>query len=58
MTIDPQLEEAYIGMLDEIYEEVDVGLTFNPSRVLKACDPVAYYQGYLDYVANFHEGTP
>lgn len=43
--------EQYEEMLDECYEPLKLGqLTFNPSQVLKRCDPVAYRCGLNDYV--------
>ena len=49
----------YDQMLDETNEQIVIGsLLYSPSDVLKAVDPIAYEQGfldYLDYVANGDE---
>lgn len=43
-------EEDYDDMLDECYDEISIGgITFNPSQVLKECDPTAYRCGFNDY---------
>jgi hypothetical protein len=36
-------EEMFDEYLDEIHQEYSMGwLTFTPSQILKACDPIAY----------------
>ena len=50
-----QAEEMYDDMIDEIYGEVKVGVTFNASRVLKELDPIAYRCGFSDYVDSLFE---
>lgn len=48
--------EQYDEMLDECSDEVVIGnLTFSPSNVLKECDPIAYREGYQDYINSFDE---
>jgi hypothetical protein len=45
-----ELEEMYKQLLDEDRELIRVGgCVFDPSRVLKQCDPVAYRTGMHDY---------
>lgn len=50
------LAPLYDQMLDETNEQIVIGnLLYAPSDVLKAVDPIAYEQGffdYLDYIAN------
>lgn len=50
-----QAEEMYDDMIDEIYGEVKVGVTFNASRVLKELDPIAYRCGFNDYMDSLFE---
>jgi hypothetical protein len=51
-----QAYEAYEEMLDEVYETVRIGdLEFDPSAVLKQCDPIAYHLGFADYVNSLME---
>ena len=46
--------EEYDEVLDDCHEMVRIGgLEFYPSTVLKECDPVAYDQGFSDYVNGF-----
>lgn len=46
-----QADEAWDEYLDEIADEFRVGdLTYQPSRVLRAVDPIAYRCGLLDYL--------
>lgn len=41
----------YDQMLDETNEQIVIGnLLYAPSDVLKAVDPIAYEQGFLDYL--------
>jgi hypothetical protein len=41
----------YDQMLDETNEQIVIGnLLYSPSDVLKAVDPIAYEQGFLDYL--------
>ncbi|MGV2479765.1 UNVERIFIED_CONTAM: hypothetical protein IGO34_23300 [Salmonella enterica subsp. enterica serovar Weltevreden] len=36
-------EDRFDEMLDELYESITVaGIEFEPSRILKECDPIAY----------------
>ncbi|MCP3684445.1 MAG: hypothetical protein GY861_17335 [bacterium] len=43
-------EDEYDEMLDDTSEEIKIGsLTFDPSDVLKNCDPTAYRCGYNDW---------
>jgi hypothetical protein len=50
-TIDSwELEERYCDMLDECYPMVEFGeLRYEPSRVLREVDPIAYRVGMNDY---------
>lgn len=42
-------EEEYDELLDDIYSPIEIGnLVFNPSRVLKELDPIAYRCGMAD----------
>jgi hypothetical protein len=51
-----ELEEMYKQSLDEDRELIRVGgSTFDPSRVLKQCDPVAYRTGMHDYADSLLE---
>lgn len=44
-------ESQYDDMLDECYDMVNIGnLSYYPSKVLEAVDPIAYRCGYNDYV--------
>lgn len=41
----------YDQMLDETNEQIVIGhLLYAPSDVLKAVDPIAYEQGFYDYL--------
>ncbi len=45
------LYPLYDQMLDETNEQIVIGnLLYSPSDVLKAVDPIAYDQGFLDYL--------
>ncbi len=45
------LYPLYDQMLDETNEQIVIGnLLYSPSDVLKAVDPIAYEQGFLDYL--------
>ena len=45
------LMPLYDQMLDETNEQIVIGhLLYAPSDVLKAVDPIAYEQGFLDYL--------
>ena len=39
----------YDEMLDEVYDQIEIGVSLNPSDVLKQCDPVAYNLGNQEY---------
>jgi hypothetical protein len=48
----PEFDE----FLDEVYEPISVvGLTYYPSQVLFACDPVAYRIYSSDYLSAIEE---
>jgi len=47
--------EMYDDMIDECCGEVNVGVTFNASRVLRELDPIAYRCGFNDYVDSLFE---
>ncbi len=45
------LAPLYDQMLDETNEQIVIGnLLYAPSDVLKAVDPIAYEQGFYDYL--------
>lgn len=45
------LAPLYDQMLDETNEQIVIGnLLYSPSDVLKSVDPIAYDQGFLDYL--------
>jgi hypothetical protein len=45
-----EASEMYDDMLDDCNEEVQVcGMSYNPSRVLKEVDPIAYNCGFSDF---------
>jgi len=45
-----ELEQMYDEMLDEVYGVVEIaGMTYDTSRALKDCDPIAYRVGMSDY---------
>lgn len=44
-------EEQYDEMLDDVYGTVKIaGLEYETSRALKELDPIAWREGYLDYM--------
>ena len=45
-----EAEEMYEEMIDECYGEINVGVTFNASRVLRELDPIAYRCGFNDWM--------
>lgn len=46
------LQPLYDQMLDETNEQIVIGtLLYSPSDVLKAVDPIAYEQGFFDYLS-------
>jgi len=46
-------KEIYDELLDECYGEIKIGnITFDPSRVLKELDPIAYDCGLYDYLSD------
>lgn len=46
-----ELQSMYDDMLDGVSETIQVfGLTYDPSHVLKELDPVAYRNGFNDYI--------
>jgi len=48
--------ELFTEMLDECYPEVAVGsCTFNPSDVMKNCDPVAFRIGVGEYLSSLKD---
>jgi len=43
--------ELYDEMLDELYSPINIaGIEFDPSRVLKELDPIAYQCGFNDWL--------
>ena len=48
-------EEDYNKMLDEVYGEINVGVTLSPSRVLKECNLTAYTYGFNKYQEYIYE---
>jgi hypothetical protein len=47
-----ETEVIYDEFLDECYEEVNIGVTFSPSFVLKKLDPICYNIGLCKYFDN------
>ena len=45
-------DTLYDEMLDEIYGEINVGVTLSASKVLSECDPTAYRCGFSDWLDN------
>ena len=46
----------YDMLLDEIYGEIKLGyMVFMPSVIIKNLDPIAYEQGYFDYITGVEE---
>lgn len=45
-------EQIYDDFLDECYEEIDVGVKFRPSRVLKELDPITYDCRQYEYLSS------
>ena len=43
-----ELHERYDRMLDECYEPHPLG--YDPSKILKKCDPIAYRCGFNDWL--------
>ncbi len=43
-------EQMYDDFLDEIYGEINVGVTLSASKVLSECDPIAYRCGFNDWL--------
>lgn len=42
--------QLYRDMLDEVYGEINIGVTFQPSAVLEEMDPTAFRCGFADYM--------
>lgn len=48
---DDDMHERYDDWIDEVHGEVAIGeLTFNPSRILRELDPIAYRTGFCDFI--------
>jgi len=45
-------EETYDAVLDEMYGEIDLGVTFSPSYALRKLDPICYEIGMNDHFDN------
>lgn len=46
-----KLEELYNDLLDQVYPTIKFGtLEYDASRVLKKIDPIAWRQGFLDWL--------
>ena len=46
--------DAYIEIFNDIHGEVEVaGCTFPAAQVLQEMDPIAFEQGFLEYVDSF-----
>jgi hypothetical protein len=46
-----ELEFQYEELLDEVYPPLRVGnISFSVSRIIKELDPIAYREGYWDYL--------
>lgn len=41
--------EMYNEMLNDCYGEINVGVVFEPARVLEELDPIAYNCGFNDF---------
>jgi len=56
---DNELHDMFDQMLDECYTLNEVaGLQFDPSKVLRVCDPNAYRCGFNDWVdAELRDGN-
>ena len=53
---DSKVQDYVAEMLDEVYEDVHIGnLTFLPSEVLKAVDPIAWRETVLDELNSIGE---
>jgi hypothetical protein len=51
MTERAKLELQYEEFLDEVYPPLRVGnISFSVSRIIKELDPIAYREGYWDYL--------
>jgi predicted nucleic acid-binding Zn-ribbon protein len=49
--LDPDgYKDGYDDFIDECYPEINIGVTFSPSYVLKNLDPTAYRCGLNDYL--------
>ena len=47
------LNNVFDDILDDCYGDVVIcGITFSPSQILKACDPIAYRVYLADYENN------
>ena len=50
---DYELHQRYDDMLDEIYEDAQIGgYSYTTSSALKQVDPIAYRCGFCDWVAS------
>ena len=48
---EPDFHEQYEEMLDDVYGDIKLGyLTFQPSRIIRELDPIAYHIGYTEFV--------
>jgi hypothetical protein len=50
-----ELDELYAELLDESGEVTIGSLSYTPSQVLAAVDPIAYRVGFADYTSEFEE---
>jgi hypothetical protein len=52
-----ELDELYAELLDESGDVTIGSLSYTPSQVLAAVDPIAYRVGFADYTSEFEEVT-
>ena len=50
MKLGLKYEERYDNLLNEAYPEINLGVKFSPSDVLKEMDEIAYKEGYWDFL--------
>jgi hypothetical protein len=48
---DLDMKDQYDRLLDDMYPEVKIGYsTFTASEILFCCDPIAYKEGFADFL--------
>jgi hypothetical protein len=54
--VDTLNQELFDEFLDGTFPNFEIGnLSYPPSQVLKAIDPIAYEQAFLEYLDGFEE---